>query len=75
MSEYNTRKRKSRLAVFQRVSQKEKKPNLRRSSFKNEPSDDVSELDLVIDDEDDCLPVRYYWGCSLQLEITKSSTV
>lgn len=60
MSEYNTRKRKSRLAVFQRVSQKEKKPNLRRGSgFKSEPADDVSELDLVIDDDEDGLPVSF----------------
>lgn len=60
MSEYNTRKRKNRLAVFQRVSQREKKPNLRRNGFKSEPADDACELDLVIDDEDDCLPVSFY---------------
>lgn len=74
MNEYNTRKRKSRLAVFQRLSQREKKPNLKRTSFKNEPSDDVSELDLVIDDEDDCLPVRFF-ACKLGIDDNKCCVV
>lgn len=57
MSECNPKKRRNRLAVFERVPQKEKKPHLKRSDFKTEPADDVSELDLVIDDDDDGLPV------------------
>lgn len=65
MNELNgveTRKRRSnRLAVFEHVSHKDKKINLKKVSYrKNEREDDsqTSDIELVIDDDDDVTTVR-----------------
>lgn len=57
-----TRKRRSnRLAVFEHVSHKDKKINLKKVSYRNnERADDsqTSDIELVIDDDDDVTNVR-----------------
>lgn len=65
MNELNgveTRKRRSnRLAVFEHVSHKDKKINLKKVSYRNnERADDsqTSDIELVIDDDDDVTTVR-----------------
>lgn len=54
MNELGTenRKRKSRLAVFEHVSHKPKKTNLRKLRS-GRHLDDSADFDLVIDDDDD----------------------
>lgn len=53
------RKRKGRLAVFEHVSHKVKRSSLRKSSFCKMPNNDDSDLDLVIDDEEDVSAVSF----------------